>query len=134
MTRINHPYFDPREFELSVKQVQFGFQEIDGNGLRVDLQIEGMNAKGGRMLKEDPDDHERLESVSQLDLQTKLTLKGTPFSWKNQILKRAEEFKAWAFNNAEIRDLKLKGIAVFVVDDWPVKVNFQSTEDTLRVS
>ncbi len=125
-TRIQHPYFEPREFDLSVESMRVGLQRFQEKSFEVDIEISGMDIKGGRMFRDNPDDHERLESISGLNLQTRLVLKGLPFFWKDQLLNRGKEFKAWAFDNQPIQNLKLEGKAVFVVDDWPVKTKFHS--------
>ena len=127
VTRIQYPYFDPREFSVSIKKVRVGLQGITKKSFDVSAEIEGMDAKGGRIFTEDKEDsHERLESVSELNLKTSIHLEASPLSWKTQFLKRAKQFKAWAFEDQEMTHLDLKGRAVFIVDDWPIAVQFQS--------
>ncbi len=126
VTRIEHPYFDPREFDLSIKQIRVGLRIPTAKSFRIVVKILGMDVKGGRLLNEDKEDHERLESVTGLNLQTGLLLEGSPLTWKKQILKRAKQLKEWAFNDQSIENLELKGKAVFIVDDWPVSVRFHT--------
>ncbi len=126
VTRIQHPYFEPREFDLSIKQIRLGLMGITGKSFKIVAEVLGMDVKGGRILNEDKEDHERLESVTGLDFETGLVIEGSPFSWKSQILERAKWFKAWAFDDRPIQDLKLHGRAVFIVEDWPISIRFHS--------
>lgn len=126
VTRIQHPYFEPREFELSIKQIHLSLEKFSRKSLSVDVFVSGFDAKGGRILNEDQEDHERLESVTGLDFQTELSLEGFPSSWKPQLMTRAKQLKAWVFNDQPIKNLEIKGRAVFIVDDWPVSVRFHS--------
>ena len=127
LTRVEHPYFDPRELEVTIPSIRMGLRKFTLQSFQVDVQVMGLQVKGGRRLHEDFEDHERLESVSKVDFETSLELGWVPFSWKSQVAKRAKEFKAWVFEDQPIHDLKLQGSAVFIVDDWPVTVQFHST-------
>lgn len=126
ITRIEHPYFDPREFELSIPSIRVGLKGLSFKSFKIQVEVLGLEIKGGRRLHEDIEDHERLESVSRVHFKTVLELPWLPTSWKERVLKRAREFKDWVFNDRSIRDMKLKGSAVFVIDDWPVTVRFYS--------
>ncbi len=129
VSRFEHPYLDPREFELTVSQVHLGLKQISLKGIEVQVQISGLNARGGRLLHEDRDDQERVESVSKMDFQTRLLLNGNPRSWKAQVLKRARVYKDWIFQDKPIKNLSMSGKAVFLVDDWPISVRFHSVQN-----
>jgi len=128
VTRIKHPYFEPREFDVTIKQARILLEGFNRKSFQVTAKITEMNAVGGRILNEDKKGHERLESVSKFNFQTSLRL-GHPFSWRAQILKKAREFKDWAFAAQPIQGLSAQGVAVFIVDDWPITVHFRSVEN-----
>lgn len=129
VSRFEHPYLDPREFELAVSKVQLSLTQLSLQGVEVQVRISGLNARGGRLLHENRDDQERVESVSKMDFQTRLILKGGPRSWKEQVLKRARVYKDWIFQDKPIKNLSMNGKAVFLVDDWPISVRFHSVQN-----
>lgn len=129
ISRIQHPYFEPREFEMKTDEVRIGVNHISRDGVEVQIHISGFAAHGGQLLNEDSDDQERLESVSKLNLQTSFFLKGSPFSWKEQVMKEAQVYRSWVFNDQAIRGLQMSGKAVFMVDGWPISVRFFSVQN-----
>ena len=129
LTRVEHPYFDPRELEIMVSRMGISVKKLTVQSIIVSAHIMGLEIKGGQRLHEDKEDHERLESVSKVNYETLLELSWNPMEWKSQIISCAKEFKAWVFDDRPIYDVKLDGSAVFIVDDWPLTVKFHSTKN-----
>jgi len=129
ITRFEHPYFDPREFDLKISHMRFGVRRVGLNGIDVEVQINGLDARGGQLLDENPEDQERIESVSRMDFQTHLALRGNPKDWKKQTFEKLYEYKNWIFRDEPIQNLSMRGRAVFLVDDWPISVRFHSVQN-----
>lgn len=129
VSRFDHPYLDPREFEVAISKVHLNLTQLRLQGVEVEVQIFGLNARGGRLLHEDREDHERIESVSKMDFQARVFFQGYPRSWKEQILKYARLYKDWIFQDKPMKNLSMSGKAVFLVEDWPISVRFHSVQN-----
>ncbi|HRK62396.1 MAG TPA: hypothetical protein PLY88_07615 [Candidatus Omnitrophota bacterium] len=129
ITRFEHPYFSPREFDLKISSMRLGLMRVDFSGIKVQVQINGLDARGGQLLNESLDDHERIESVSKMDFQTQLAFSANPKNWKKQAVEKFHAYKDWVFKDAPTQNLSMRGRAVFLVDDWPISVRFHSVQN-----
>ncbi len=124
-----YPYFQPRQFDIYIPILQINFQYGLSSGFRVNIQATGLEAQGREVVPGVEETSRRLESVSDVNFKTAIHIGASPWKWKRQAIKWARQFKAWALDGSQMKDINLSGNANFVADGVLTKVYFSSRKE-----
>jgi len=119
-----------REFDLSIEKIRLDLLSYSQESLKVAIEIDGLNAKGERLVAQAQSTEPRLDSVTELGFRSAVLLEGSPFMWKAQFLQRVREIHAWAFADRPIQNLETRGQALVLVGHQLMPVRFHSVTNS----
>lgn len=127
--RYDYPYFQPRQFELDIPILHIYPRWGLRSGLRLGMSFNGLEIKGGPLLPGVQESRRRLDAISNLTFQTWISIGGSPWRWKRNLVGWARQFKNWALNGARMSSVYMGGDAKFIADGVAVKVYFFSRKE-----
>ncbi len=127
--RYQYPYFQPRHFAVYIPMMQINFKYGFSGGFRVSVRVTGLEVKGGAVISGVEESQRRLESISDVNFKTAIHIGMSPWKWKRHAVKWARQFKSWALDGQQMKNIDLSGNANFAADGARIKVYFYSRKD-----